>query len=60
MLVERTADPSTAVGMTKGRVGASIQKQMLVERTADPSTSVGMTKVKTAAMLESLGRNNKP
>jgi hypothetical protein len=46
--------------MTKGRVGASIQKQMLVERTADPSTSVGMTKVKTAAMLESLGRNNKP
>jgi hypothetical protein len=40
MRVERTADPSTSVGMTRrGRRFGS--NQMLVERTADPSTSVG-------------------
>jgi hypothetical protein len=43
MLVERTADPSTALGMTKGRVELP-SRSMLVERTADPSTALGMTK----------------
>jgi hypothetical protein len=33
MLVERTADPSTALGMTKGRVELP-SRSMLVERTA--------------------------
>jgi len=44
MLVERTADPSASLGMTKGEAVCFGANRMLVERTADPSASLGMTK----------------
>ena len=36
----RTADPSAALGMTKGRVALSLSVHWLMERTAGPSTSL--------------------
>jgi hypothetical protein len=40
----RTADPSAALGMTKGRVAFSLSVRWLVERTAGPSTSLRFDK----------------
>jgi hypothetical protein len=52
MLIERTADPSTALGMTKVRSAAFLLLCGGESVTADPSTALGMTKgSRSAAFL---------
>jgi hypothetical protein len=43
LLVEKTADPSATLGMTKGESRAFIEVGLLAEKAADPSAMLGMT-----------------
>jgi hypothetical protein len=52
LLVEKTADPSASLGMTKGKSRTLIEVGLLVEKTADPSASLGMTKGESRTLIE--------
>jgi hypothetical protein len=48
----RTADPSTSLGMTKGRGVPPVEIGLWIRGTAGPSAPVGMTKGRAAPSVE--------